>query len=159
MRNMFRAIRKVLNEHSECKAIYPIHMNPIIRKIADEELKGCDQIKIIEPMEVVDFHNIIANSYLIITDSGGIQEEAPSLGIPVLVMRDMTERPEGIKAGTLKLVGTDEKTIYNNFKELLENKEAYSIMAKSCNPYGDGNACKRIADILEGKEYLPWYVD
>ena len=150
MHHMFRAIRRIMDEHPDVKAIYPIHMNPIVRKAADEELGGCDRIHIIEPLEVLDFHNFLARSYLILTDSGGIQEEAPSLGKPVLVMRDTTERPEGIKARTLKLVGTDEEVIYQNFKELLENKEAYNAMAHASNPYGDGLACKRIADILEG---------
>lgn len=149
MHHMFRAIRRIMDEHPDVKAIYPIHMNPIVRKAADEELGGCDRIHIIEPLEVLDFHNFLARSYLILTDSGGIQEEAPSLGKPVLVMRDTTERPEGIKAGTLKLVGTDEEVIYQNFKELLENIEAYNAMAHASNPYGDGLACKRIADILE----------
>lgn len=149
MHHMFRAIRRVMEEHPDVKALYPIHMNPIVRKAADEELGDCNRIHIIDPIEVFDCHNIMAKSYLILTDSGGIQEEAPSLGKPVLVMRDTTERPEGIAAGTLKLVGTDEKVIYNNFKELLENKEAYEAMAFANNPYGDGNACKRIADILE----------
>ena len=149
MHNMFRAIRRVMDEHSDVKAIYPIHMNPVVRAAAEEELRGCDRIHIIEPLEVLDFHNFLARSYLILTDSGGIQEEAPSLGKPVLVMRDTTERPEGIKAGTLKLVGTDEEVIYSNFKELLENKDAYQSMAHAANPYGDGCACKRIADILE----------
>ena len=148
MHNMFRAIRRVMDEHPDVKAIYPIHMNPVVRKAAEEELGGCDRIRIIEPLEVLDFHNFLANSFMILTDSGGIQEEAPSLGKPVLVMRDTTERPEGIAAGTLKLVGTDEEVIYNNFKLLLENKEAYDAMAKASNPYGDGFACKRIADIL-----------
>ena len=149
MHHMFKAIRRIMDEHKDVKAIYPIHMNPIVRQEADEELSGCDRIHIIEPLEVVDFHNFLAQSYMILTDSGGIQEEAPSLGKPVLVMRDTTERPEGIKAGTLKLVGTDEQTIYDNFKELLENKESYDAMAHASNPYGDGWACKRIADILE----------
>lgn len=148
MHHMFRAIRRIMDEHKDVKAIYPIHMNPIVRQEADEELSGCDRIHIIEPLEVVDFHNFLAQSYMILTDSGGIQEEAPSLGKPVLVMRDTTERPEGIKAGTLKLVGTDEQTIYDNFKDLLENKQAYDAMAHASNPYGDGLACKRIADIL-----------
>ena len=149
MHHMFRAIRRVMEEHPDVKALYPIHMNPVVRKAADEELGDCDRIHIIDPVEVFDCHNIMAKSYLILTDSGGIQEEAPSLGKPVLVMRDTTERPEGIEAGTLKLVGTDEEVIYKNFKELLENKEAYNKMAKANNPYGDGFACKRIADILE----------
>lgn len=148
MHNMFRAIRRVMDEHSDVKAIYPIHMNPMVRKAAEEELGGCDRIHIIEPLEVLDFHNFIAQSFMILTDSGGIQEEAPSLGKPVLVMRETTERPEGIEAGTLKLVGTDEETIYDNFKLLLENKEIYNSMSKASNPYGDGYACKKIADIL-----------
>lgn len=149
MHNMFRAIRRVMEEHPDVKALYPIHMNPVVRKAAEEELGGCDRIHIIDPVEVFDCHNIMAQSYLILTDSGGIQEEAPSLGKPVLVMRDTTERPEGIAAGTLKLVGTDEEVIYNNFKELLENEETYKRMSHANNPYGDGRACERIADILE----------
>ena len=149
MHHMFRAIRRVMEEHPDVKALYPIHMNPVVRQAADEELGDCDRIHIIEPVEVLDCHNIMARSYLILTDSGGIQEEAPSLGKPVLVMRDTTERPEGIEEGTLKLVGTEEEVIYNNFKELLENKEAYNTMSKANNPYGDGMACIRIADILE----------
>jgi len=148
--NMFRAIRRVMEEHPDVKAIYPIHMNPVVRKAAEEELGGLDRIRIIEPLEVLDFHNFLARSYMILTDSGGIQEEAPSLGKPVLVMRDTTERPEGIDAGTLKLVGTDEGVIYDNFKLLLEDADAYNAMARASNPYGDGLACKRIADILEG---------
>lgn len=148
MHHMFRAIRRIMDEHKDVKAIYPIHMNPIVRQEAEEELSGCDRIHIIEPLEVIDFHNFLAQSYMILTDSGGIQEEAPSLGKPVLVMRDTTERPEGIAAGTLKLVGTDEETIYKNFKLLLENKIEYDKMAHASNPYGDGFACKRIADIL-----------
>ena len=153
MHHMFRAIRRVMEEHPDVKAIYPIHMNPVVRKAADEELGACDRIHIIEPLEVLDFHNFLARSFMILTDSGGIQEEAPSLGKPVLVMRDTTERPEGIKAGTLKLVGTDEEVIYRNFKELLENKEAYDAMAHASNPYGDGFACKRIADVLDDSTF------
>ena len=149
MHHMFRAIRRVLDEHFDVKALYPIHMNPVVRQAADDELGSCDRIHIIDPVEVFDCHNIMARSYMILTDSGGIQEEAPSLGKPVLVMRDTTERPEGIAAGTLKLVGTDEKTIYNNFKELLENEEVYLQMSHAANPYGDGHACERIADIIE----------
>ncbi len=149
MHHMFRAIRRIMDEHPDVKAIYPIHMNPLVREAAAQELGGCDRIHIIEPLEVLDFHNFLARSYMILTDSGGIQEEAPSLGKPVLVMRDTTERPEGIAAGTLKLVGTNEDVIYNTFKELLENEEAYTQMAQASNPYGDGFACKRIADILE----------
>lgn len=149
MCHMFRAIRRVMDEHPDVKAIYPIHMNPVVRETAQSILGDDDRIHIIDPLEVLDFHNFLANSYMILTDSGGIQEEAPSLGKPVLVMRDTTERPEGIAAGTLKLVGTDEETIYKNFKELLENKEEYEKMSKASNPYGDGFACKKIADILE----------
>ena len=149
MHQMFRAIRRSMDEHPDVKAIYPIHMNPVVRQAADEELRGCDRIHIIEPMEVLDFHNLLARSYLILTDSGGIQEEAPSLGKPVLVMRDTTERPEGIDAGTLRLVGTNEDVIYRNFKQLLEDNDAYQAMAHASNPYGDGRACRRIADILE----------
>ena len=149
MHHMFRAIRRILDEHPDVKAIYPIHMNPVVRQTAAEELSGCDRIHIIDPLDVLDFHNFLARSYMILTDSGGIQEEAPSLVKPVLVMRDTTERPEGIAAGTLKLVGTTEKPIYDNFKLLLENKEEYDKMSKASNPYGDGFACKRIADILE----------
>lgn len=149
MHNMFRAIRRVMEEHPDVKALYPIHMNPVVRQAADEELGGLDRIHIIDPVEVFDCHNLIARSYLVLTDSGGIQEEAPSLGKPVLVMRDTTERPEGIAAGTLKLVGTDEEVIYQNFKDLLENKVAYDAMSKANNPYGDGHACERIANILE----------
>lgn len=149
MHHMFRAIRRIMDEHADVKAIYPIHMNPVVRQIADEELGDCDRIHIIPPLDVIDFHNFMARSYMILTDSGGIQEEAPSLGKPVLVMRDTTERPEGIAAGTLKLVGTDEENIYKNFKKLLESEQAYHAMAHAANPYGDGFACKRIADVLE----------
>ncbi|MBQ1990789.1 MAG: UDP-N-acetylglucosamine 2-epimerase (non-hydrolyzing) [Rikenellaceae bacterium] len=149
MRNMFRAIRRVMDEHPDVKAIYPIHMNQIVRDTANEILGDDDRIHIIEPLEVLDFHNFLNRSYMILTDSGGIQEEAPSLGKPVLVMRDTTERPEGIAAGTLKLVGTDEENIYHHFKLLLEDDDEYKKMSKASNPYGDGFACKRIADILE----------
>lgn len=156
MHHMFRAIRRVLDEHPDCKAIYPIHMNPVVRQAANEELGDCNQIHIIDPIEVNDCHNFEARSYLCLTDSGGIQEECPSYGVPVLVMRDTTERPEGVDAGTLRLVGTDEDTIYTAFKELLENREEYMKMSRACNPYGDGHACERIADILEGKEFHEW---
>lgn len=151
MKHMFRAIRRVCDEHPDIKAIYPIHMNPAVREVADEILGGDERIRIIEPLDVLDFHNFMAQCYLILTDSGGIQEEAPSLGKPVLVMRDTTERPEGIAAGTLKLVGTDEEVIYKSFKELLEDNSVYDAMSNASNPYGDGFACKRIADILESK--------
>ena len=149
MKNMFRAIRRVMDEHSDVKAIYPIHMNPLVREIANSILGDDDRIHIIEPLDVLEFHNFQARSHLILTDSGGIQEEAPSLGKPVLVMRDTTERPEGIIAGTLKLVGTEEDTIYKEFTELLTNQEKYDAMSCASNPYGDGHACERIADILE----------
>lgn len=132
----------------DVKAIYPIHMNPVVRETANAILGDDDRIRIIEPLDVLDFHNFMARSYLILTDSGGIQEEAPSLGKPVLVMRDTTERPEGIEAGTLKLVGTDEETIYTEFKRLLTDKEAYDRMARASNPYGDGHACERIVKVL-----------
>lgn len=158
MHQMFKAIRRVLDEHTDCKAIYPIHMNPIVRKAAEEELGGCERIHIIEPMEVADCHNFEARCFLCLTDSGGIQEECPSYGKPVLVMRNTTERPEGLEAGTLKLVGTNEDNIYENFKKLLENEEEYNRMSNACNPYGDGHACKRIADILEFGTYEPWIV-
>lgn len=148
MHHMFHAIRKVMEEHPDIKAIYPIHMNPVVRQAAAEELGNFDRIRIIDPLEVLDFHNFLARSYLILTDSGGIQEEAPSLGKPVLVMRDTTERPEGIKAGTLKLVGTSEEVIYREFTKLLDDKNAYDAMSKASNPYGDGHACERIAEIL-----------
>lgn len=144
MKHMFRAIRRVMDEHPDVKAIYPIHMNPVVREIADSILGDDERIRIIEPLEVLDFHNFLNRSYMILTDSGGIQEEAPSLGKPVLVMRDTTERPEGIAAGTLKLVGTEEETIYQNFKSLLENKDEYEKMSKASNPYGDGFALSLI---------------
>lgn len=149
MQNMFRAIRRVLNEHKDVKAIYPIHLNPIVRETAKAIFDNDDRVHLIEPLDVLDFHNFMKASYLILTDSGGIQEEAPSLGKPVLVMRDTTERPEGVEAGTLKLVGTNEEKIYDSFTELLDNKLAYNAMAHASNPYGDGHACKRIADIIE----------
>ena len=149
MKHMFRAIKRIVDEHPDIKAIYPIHMNPVVRETANEIFGDCDRIRIIEPLEVLDFHNFLARSYLILTDSGGIQEEAPSLGKPVLVMRDTTERPEGIEAGTLKLVGTEEEVIYKTFKLLLEDKDEYEKMSHASNPYGDGFASRRISDILE----------
>lgn len=155
MRQMFRAIRRVLEENPDVKAVYPVHMNPKVRETAGEVLGGCDRIRLIEPLDVLDFHNFMEHSYLILTDSGGIQEEAPSLGKPVLVMRDTTERPEGIEAGTLKLVGTSEETIYNEFTRLLASPEEYMKMSKASNPYGDGHASERIADILEYGEIRP----
>ncbi len=148
MHHMFRAIRRIMDEHPNVKAVYPIHMNPAVRRAAEEELGGCDRIHIIEPLDVLDFHNFMSRCCLILTDSGGIQEEAPALGKPVLVMRDTTERPEGIAAGTLKLVGTDEQTIYREFDRLLTDEAEYRAMSVAANPYGDGHACERIADIL-----------
>ena len=150
MRNMFRAIKRIVDEQQDVKVVYPIHMNPLVRQTAWEIFGDDDRFHIIEPLDVLDFHNFLSRSYLILTDSGGIQEEAPSLGKPVLVMRDTTERPEGIAAGTLKLVGTNEDTIYNEFKHLLTDKAAYEAMSHASNPYGDGHACERIADILQG---------
>lgn len=150
MHRMFRAIRRVMEEHPDTKAVYPIHMNPRVRKAAHEELDGFDRLRIIDPLEVLDFHNFMAASYLILTDSGGIQEEAPSLGKPVLVMRDTTERPEGVAAGTLKLVGTEEDVIYGEFSKLLSDESEYAFMSHASNPYGNGCASKRIADVLEG---------
>ena len=149
MHHMFRAIRRVLDEHPDCKAIYPIHMNPVVRKIAEEEFRGCNRIHIIEPIDVIDCHNFEARCFLCLTDSGGIQEECPTYGKPVLVMRDTTERPEGVEAGVLRLVGTEEESIYNNFTELLDNNESYQKMSHAVNPYGDGHASERIADVLE----------
>jgi UDP-N-acetylglucosamine 2-epimerase (non-hydrolysing) len=148
MRNMFRAIRRVVEDHEDVKVIYPIHMNPKVRELAGEELQGNPDIKLIEPLDVVDFQNTMARAYLILTDSGGIQEEAPSMGKPVLVMRDVTERPEGIASGTLKLVGTEEERIYTSFSQLLDDEDEYNKMAKATNPYGDGFASKRIADVI-----------
>jgi len=149
MIGQFRAIRHVLDEHPDVRAIYPIHPNPIVRKAARDMFDTCSQISLIDPLDVLDFHNFIHHSYLILTDSGGIQEEAPSLGKPVLVMRDTTERPEGVAAGTLKLVGTEEEDLYREFSRLLDDENAYQSMAQAVNPYGDGHACERIADILE----------
>lgn len=146
--HMFRAIKRIVDETEDIKVVYPIHLNPVVRKAAREVFGEHDRIRLIEPMDVLDFHNLLARSYLILTDSGGIQEEAPSLGKPVLVMRDTTERPEGIAAGTLKLVGTNEECIYDNFKLLLTNQSEYEKMSHASNPYGDGQACKRIADVL-----------
>jgi len=148
MRNMFRAITRILAEHEDVQVIYPVHMNPAVREVANEILGDNPRVHLIEPLEVFDFHNFAARSFMILTDSGGVQEEAPSLGKPVLVLRDTTERPEGIAAGTLKLAGTDEETIYSLAKELLTNEEAYNAMAKASNPYGDGHASERIVEAL-----------
>ena len=149
MRSAFRAICRVIEQHSDVKAVYPVHLNPTVKQIAAEELGGCDRIRLTEPLDVVDFHNFLAQSYLVLTDSGGIQEEAPALGKPVLVLRDTTERPEGVAAGTLKLVGTEEESVYQSFTALLDDGGAYTAMARATNPYGDGTACIKIADILE----------
>lgn len=149
MENMFQAISQIVEEHKEIKVVYPVHPNPKVRELAEKYLKKTDRIKLIEPLDIIDFHNFMANSYLILTDSGGVQEEAPALGKPVLVMRDVTERPEGVKAGTLKLTGTDRENIYNSFRSLLEDEAEYKKMASAVNPYGDGNASRYIADIIE----------
>lgn len=151
MHRMFRAIRRITEKHADVKVIYPVHLNPLVKAAAEEELGDSDRIRLINPLEVVEFHNLLAKSYLILTDSGGIQEEAPSLGKPVIVLRDTTERPEGIQAGTLKLAGTDEDTIYHMIDELLTDKNEYDRMSKACNPYGDGFASKRIADAIIDK--------
>ncbi len=151
MRNIFGAIRRIADEFPDIKVVYPVHMNPVVQELANEILGGHDRVRLIPPLDALDFHNFLARAYLILTDSGGIQEEAPSLGKPVLVLRDTTERPEGIAAGTLKLAGTDEETIYREFKLLLTDKAEYDSMSSASNPYGDGFASKRIADILEEK--------
>lgn len=151
MYNIFKAVKRLVNDNKDIKVIYPIHLNPLVRKIANEVFEDNDRIKLIEPLEVVDFHNFINKSYFILTDSGGIQEEAPSLGKPVLVLRDTTERPEGITAGTLKLVGTNEDDIYNEATILLNNKNEYDKMSKASNPYGDGNTSKYIVDAIIGR--------
>ena len=148
MRHIFKAIKRIVDEFEDVKVIYPIHLNPKVRSVANEVFKSCDRVKLIEPLEVFDFHNFQNKSYIILTDSGGIQEEAPSLGKPVLVLRDTTERPEGIEAGTLKLVGTDEDVIYEETKRLLTDKEEYEKMSKASNPYGDGHASERIVDAI-----------
>ena len=152
MRGMFMGIKRVIQEHHDCKVIYPIHKNPIVRAVANEVFSGIDQIRLIEPLDVIDFHNFMSKAYFIMTDSGGIQEEAPSLGKPVLVMRDTTERPEGIEAHTLKLVGTSEEEVYAQAVRLLSDKDEYEKMSKASNPYGDGFASQRIVGILEGKQ-------
>lgn len=148
MHNIFKAVRRIIEDFDDVKVIFPIHLNPLVREIANEEFKGCDRIHLIEPLDVFDFHNFQNKSYLIMSDSGGIQEEAPSLGKPVLVLRDTTERPEGIEAGTLKLVGTDEEKIYNETKLLLTNKNEYDKMSHASNPYGDGHTSERIVDAI-----------
>lgn len=149
LHSMFRAIKRVLEKHNDCKAIYPIHMNPSVREAARTVFKDNEHIHIIEPLDVIDFHNFMSRSYLILTDSGGIQEEAPSLGVPVLVMRDTTERPEGVEAGTLKLIGTNEESICDEFNRMLTDKNEYERMSQASNPYGDGYASERIGDIIE----------
>lgn len=151
MRNIFKAIKRIVTEFDDVKVVYPIHMNPKVRQTANEVFEDCDRVKLIEPLEVIDFHNFQNKAYIILTDSGGIQEEAPSLGKPVLVLRDTTERPEGIEAGTLKLVGTDEETIYNETKKLLTDNSVYDMMSKASNPYGDGHASERIVEEIINK--------
>ena len=151
MRHIFKAIKRIVDEFDDVKVIYPIHKNPLVREVANEIFGDCEKVKLIEPLEVFDFHNFINKSYMIMSDSGGVQEEAPSLGKPVLVLRDTTERPEGIDAGTLKLVGTDEETIYNEAKRLLTDKKEYERMSKASNPYGDGHASERIVDAIINK--------
>lgn len=153
MKNMFRAIKRITEEFDDVQVVYPIHLNPLVRQAADEVLGDNSKVHLIEPLEVFDFHNFLNKSYIIMTDSGGIQEEAPSLGKPVLVLRDTTERPEGVSAGTLKLAGTDEDVIYNLTKELLTSEEAYESMSKASNPYGDGHASKYIVDAIIDKLY------
>ena len=148
MRNMFRAIKRLVDKHEDVQVVYPVHMNPVVRETANDILGDHGRIHLIEPLDVIDFHNVAARSYLMLTDSGGVQEEAPSLGVPVLVLRDTTERPEGIEAGTLKLAGTDEETIFGLADELLSDKEAHDKMAKASNPYGDGRASERIVEAI-----------
>lgn len=148
MRNIFKGLKRIIKEFKDVKVIYPVHLNPLVRNIANEMLSNEEKIKLIEPLNVIEFHNFMNHSYLILTDSGGVQEEAPSLGKPVLVLRDTTERPEGVKAGTLKVIGTTELNVYNETKTLLTNEKIYSAMSKAQNPYGDGNASERIADII-----------
>ena len=152
MKQMFQAIKRIVDEYDDLKIVYPIHMNPLVRDTAKEVFGNNDRVRLIEPLEVVDFHNFISRSHIILTDSGGIQEEAPSLGKPVLVLRDTTERPEGIAAGTLKLAGTEEETIYQLMKELLDDETVYHAMSHASNPYGDGHASERIADAIEHLE-------
>lgn len=146
MQHMFKAIRRVVDEYEDVKVVYPVHMNPLVVAAAKEHFGDCDRVKLIEPLDVFDFHNIMNKTYLILTDSGGVQEEAPSLGKPVIVLRDTTERPEGVEAGTLKLAGTNEENIYNILNDLLSNEKEYERMSKASNPYGDGFASKRIVD-------------
>ncbi|MCY9433213.1 non-hydrolyzing UDP-N-acetylglucosamine 2-epimerase [Bacillus haynesii] len=148
MENMFRAIKRIVEEHDDVQVVYPVHLNPVVRETAQEILGSMDRIHLIEPLEVIDFHNFASKSYLILTDSGGVQEEAPSLGKPVLVLRDTTERPEGIEAGTLKLAGVEEEVIYKLTNQLLTDEEEYKKMSKASNPYGDGHASKRIVEAL-----------
>ena len=148
MRNMFRAIKRIIEKYEDIKVVYPVHLNPIVVQTAEEIFGDCDRVKLIKPLEVLEFHNLLNKSYLILTDSGGIQEEAPSLGKPVIVLRDTTERPEGIAAGTLKLAGTNEEVIYQLIDELLCDKAEYDKMSKASNPYGDGQASKRIVDAI-----------
>lgn len=148
MRNMFRAVRRLIEKYDDIEVVYPVHMNPIVRELANEILHDLDRVQLIEPLDVFDFHNFAAKSHLILTDSGGVQEEAPSLGVPVLVLRDTTERPEGVAAGTLKLAGTDEETIFGLADELLSDAAKHEEMSRASNPYGDGHASARIVDAI-----------
>lgn len=148
LRRIFRAVRRVVTEAPEARLIYPVHLNPQVRRAAEEELGGCEKIRLIEPLDVLDFHNFLARAFLVLTDSGGVQEEAPSLGKPVLVLRDTTERPEGVLAGTLRLVGTEEENVFRETMRLLRDREEYRRMSRAVNPYGDGHAAERIADVL-----------
>ena len=152
MQNMFRAMRRICREESDVRVIFPIHLNPKVREIAKEIFSDCEGVHLIEPLDVIDFHNFMNHSYLILTDSGGIQEEAPALGKPVLVMRTATERSEGVEAGTLRLVGVTEESIYNSTKELLNDSLMYEKMSKATNPYGDGHASERIVNVLKKLE-------
>jgi UDP-N-acetylglucosamine 2-epimerase (non-hydrolysing) len=149
MRHAFRGIRRLVEDETALKVIYPMHANPAVRQIAEEELSGMERIRLIEPLDAMDFHNFLARCKLVVTDSGGIQEEAPALGKPVLILRRTTERPEGIRAGVARLIGTSEDSVYRGIRELLENQALYDTMARAVNPYGDGHACQRIADRLE----------
>ncbi|WP_205137128.1 non-hydrolyzing UDP-N-acetylglucosamine 2-epimerase [Virgibacillus halotolerans] len=164
MKNIFRAIKRLINDHSDIQVVYPVHMNPVVRELANEILGDNSRVHLIEPLDVIDFHNFANKSHLILTDSGGVQEEAPSLGVPVLVLRDTTERPEGVDSGTLKLIGTEEEMIYQTAKELLTDNNVYEKMAKAVNPYGDGCASRRISEAIlyrygiineKPSEYIP----
>ena len=159
MRHVYRAMRRLVDEFEDVEIVFPVHKNPKVREVVQEELGGLAKVHLIDPLDYEPFANLMHRSYLILTDSGGVQEEAPALGKPVLVLRDTTERPEAVAAGTVKLIGTDEKVVYDEAKLLLTDRDEYSRMSEACNPYGDGHACARIADILEGKGYQPWVAE